>query len=244
MFFLLVAVVSLHQVYSTLTNKKDKWPLRSVALRLIEYIGRVFLLPFIIVYYFLRIDPLPATIVLPAAIIVVFIWYRESFGLWKITQVAIQNLIDKANHPDSKLIDFSKGEIFLLNYLLFHRISFHFQDIANHLLSKGQLDLKNPRDLSPNLRDVDEIVERERAPSMTAGIGIGIQLLGPSSAQQLRREAKLRRKSGADSDDEEEEEDMDQGQGQDQYGRGGGGYGKSQRGSGTRNIITSPVHRL
>jgi hypothetical protein len=241
MFFLLVAVVSLHQIYSTLTHKKDKWPLRSIALRFIEYLGRVFLLPFIIIYYFLRIDPLSSTIILPLAFIVLFIWYRESFGLYKISQVSIQCLLEKANNPNSKIIDFSKMEIFLLNFLLFSKISFHFQEIANHLLAKGQLDLKNSRDFSPNLRDLDEIVERERAPSIS-----GIQLLGGAGAQkqQLRKEIKQRRKYGEDSDDEEEDEVTDQQQQQQhqEYGKGYG-YSKSQRGSGT-NVILSPVHKL
>ena len=237
MFALLVAVASLHQVYSTLTNKSEKWPLRSIVLRFIEYLGRVFLLPFILIYYFLRIDPLPGVIFLPLACIVVFIWYRESFGLYKVSQIALKQLVEKANDPNSKMIDFSKAEIFLLNYLLFKRISFHFQDIANHLLSKGQLDLKNARDLSPNLRDVDEIVERERA----ASISHGIELLGNSSRKQLRKEIKQRRKYGADSDDEDED-DVEPEELLQQYGKG---YNKNlnQRGSGT-NVILSPVHRL
>lgn len=235
MFFLLVAVVSIHQLYSTLIHKKDKWPLRSIGLRFLEFMGRVFLFPFIILYYILRIDSLPITYLIPMSFIVVFIWYRESFGLMKICQLALKNLIGKANNPESKLIDFSKGEIFVLNYLMFKRISFQFQDIANHLLSKGQLDVKSSRDLSPNLRDVDEILERERH----TGSGVGIQLLSSSAQRQLRKEIKQRRKYGHDSDDEDEEEDTNI---VEQYGKR---RNQSQSSiPGESNILSNPIHRM
>lgn len=225
MFFLLILVVALHQTYSTLIQKQEKWPLRSIVMRLIEYIGRVFLFPIIIMYYVLRITSFPITFIIPMTLGVAFIWYRESFGLVKISQLAIKDLIAKANNPESKLIDFSKGEIFLLNYIMFKKISFQFQEISNHLSAQGSLDVKMSRDLSPALRDVDVITERESMSGMS-----GIQLLGRP------RQASRYLNHGRDSDDEDEDNTPVDGN------RKGEKISKSRHGS--EIIITNPVHNL
>jgi hypothetical protein len=81
-------------------------------------------------------------------IVVFTIWYRETFGLFKVIQLAMKVLIAKANDQESKLLGFSREEIFLLN-LLFRKNSFQFQDIANHMVTTGELDVKSSRDLSP-----------------------------------------------------------------------------------------------
>ncbi len=56
MYLLLVIVIGLHQVYATLKMKEDRWPLRGIALRAIEFFGRVFFLPFVMIYpiYFVQ----------------------------------------------------------------------------------------------------------------------------------------------------------------------------------------------
>jgi hypothetical protein len=83
MFFLLVAVVSLHQIYQTL-SKQDKWPLRVVACRLIECFGRAFLVPFLVSFYMFRIEQLPTFVLVPLLLFVSFIGYREFYGLMKV----------------------------------------------------------------------------------------------------------------------------------------------------------------
>eukprot|EP01037_Dinobryon_pediforme_P036136 gene36136-42929_t len=51
MFLLLCVVVALHQMYATLYEKTETWPLRVVYLRLIEMFGRCFTPPAIIFYF-------------------------------------------------------------------------------------------------------------------------------------------------------------------------------------------------
>jgi hypothetical protein len=274
MFFLLVTVVALHQIYITLTNKQDKWPLRHLTSRLIEYFGRVFLFPFIISYYIIRIGSLPILFLLPMILIVSFIAIRESFGLIKVTQIALKDLIAKANHSESKVADFSRVEIIILNYLLFKTFSFQFQKISNILFSKGELNSQNilmtTRDLSPGVRDVEEIKERERLRQHSlcsvgggeggGGGGGGLAMIHLTSSRtqkrQLRNEIKRRRKLGRDSDDEDDDDDEVEEGG----GGGGGGredmerqqqlqaqYGRSYSNTTSSSnsiIVTSPVHRL
>ena len=50
--FLIILLASVfHVMYSTLNEKKDVWPLRVLYLRLIEFSGRVFLIPFLLLFF-------------------------------------------------------------------------------------------------------------------------------------------------------------------------------------------------
>ncbi len=51
MFLSLVLVCTMHQVYATLHEKADRWPLRIVYLRVIEMAGRTCLISTILLYF-------------------------------------------------------------------------------------------------------------------------------------------------------------------------------------------------
>lgn len=52
MFFLIVVAVSLHQFSSRLKSKEDRYPLRMLALRIIEIMGKVLVVPGVLVSFF------------------------------------------------------------------------------------------------------------------------------------------------------------------------------------------------
>lgn len=200
MFFLLVIVVTLHQLYSTLIFKNENWPLRGVFLRLIECVGRVLLFPLILLYYMLQINTFSYSILFTMVIGVTAIGLREAFGLSKAIRVSTKKLVEKANNTELKIVDFSKLEIVILNLLLFGKFSFSFRLIANNLLKQGELVLKTKRDSAPTFLDAEDISNLERKSSLHSPSGIGIQLVSTSKSD-------IRRKYGADSDDDDDEED-------------------------------------
>jgi hypothetical protein len=51
MFLLLVVVCTLHQVYATASEKVDRWPLRLIYMRLVEFIGRSLLMPAVLITF-------------------------------------------------------------------------------------------------------------------------------------------------------------------------------------------------
>lgn len=226
MFFLLVIVVALHQLYSTLIFKHEEWPLRLIFLRLIECTGRVLLFPLIILYYMLQINTFNSSLLLTMFIGVSTIGLREFFGLLKVTRVSIKKLLEKANNKDLKILDFSKLEIFILNLLLFQKFSVSFRFIANNLSEQGELTIKTKRDLAPTLRDVEDISNLERKSSLYNTGGTGIQLM--STQFNGKTETGIRRKYGDDSDDDDDDENG---------GGGGGGInhqinGRERKGTG------------
>lgn len=207
MFFLLVAVVALHQLYSTLTFKHEEWPLRLVFLRLIESTGRVLLFPLIIIYYMIQINSFSYPLFFSMTVGVLTIAIRELFGLSKVITVSSKKLLEKANNKNLKIIDFSKLEIFILNLMLFEKVSFSFRFIANNLLEQGELTLQTKRDLAPSLRDAEDISNLERKSSLYTGNGI--QLMSPQFKN--KNDTGIRRKYGDDSDDDDIDDDGDEG---------------------------------
>ena len=144
MFLLLVAVISMHQVYATLKQKVDRWPLRAITLRLIEFTGRVFILPFIVVYFLKMITFQDALFTSEALIgvtiaITVIIAIQEFFGVRIAVIRAVDALIEKVNDPDTTVKDLSLPEIFVLNWMQFGMISFSKLHVAKELQDKGAL---------------------------------------------------------------------------------------------------------
>ncbi len=144
MFLLLVAVISMHQVYATLKQKVDRWPLRAITLRLIEFTGRVFILPFIVVYFLKMITFQDALFTSEALIgvtiaITVIIAIQEFFGVRIAVIRAVDALIEKVNDPDTTVKDLSLAEIIVLNWMQFGMISFSKLHVAKELQDKGAL---------------------------------------------------------------------------------------------------------
>ncbi len=144
MFLLLVAVVSMHQIYATLKQKVDRWPLRAVVLRIIEFTGRVIILPFIVVYFLTMItyhDELmtsQAMIGLTSAVTFI-IAIQEVFGVKKCIIGSVDALIEKVNNPETTVKDLSLAEFVVLNWMQFKTISTSKLLVAKELQEKGSL---------------------------------------------------------------------------------------------------------
>jgi hypothetical protein len=144
MFLLLVVVISMHQVYATLKQKVDRWPLRAIILRLIEFCGRVFILPFIVIYFLRMITFEDALFTSEALIgvtvaVSVIIAVQECFGVRVAVIRAIDALIAKVNDADTTVNDLSLAEILVLNWMQFHILSWSKLLVAKELQDKGEL---------------------------------------------------------------------------------------------------------
>lgn len=144
MFLLLVGVIILHQVYATLKMKEDRWPLRAIILRLIETLGRVFILPFIVCYFVTLIlassDPSTANALLAVTIIAcALVFIQEMFGLRSTVHRSINNLIAKVNNPSLTVNELNTVEIMVLNYLKFRKVSSSPYLIAQELAERGSI---------------------------------------------------------------------------------------------------------
>lgn len=144
MFLLLVIVVGAHQMFATIRAKSDDRPLRSIVLRVIEFCGRVFILPLVTFYFIKQIKSgsdksreilLDCILTLTAAI-----FMKEIFGLAKVFRVAQDSLIKKANNPDSTLADFSPSEILYLNLTMFKSLSRSPELLMKHIDEHGELE--------------------------------------------------------------------------------------------------------
>lgn len=202
MFLLLVGVISLHQVYATLKMKEERWPLRAIVLRLIETVGRVFILPFIVCYFVTLIlannDPTTANGLLAITIIAsTLVFTQEMFGLRSTIHRSINNLIAKVNNPALTVNELNSFEILVLNYLKFSKLSTSPYLIAQELNERGSIasfrqsiSVKNlvqaKEFISPRAGESnksDDRVSATRSPSM-AVIGSN-QFAGTSNRSSL-----------------------------------------------------------
>ncbi len=142
MYLLLVIVIGLHQVYATLKMKEDRWPLRGIALRAIEFFGRVFFLPFVVIYFVQSISYkglIVALTLLFTVIFLVVIGGQELVGLRQAFVRGVDNLIDKVNHPDTTENELSPLELVVLNYVLYKKFSTSKMFVANEIMLRGQV---------------------------------------------------------------------------------------------------------
>lgn len=172
MFLLLVAVVSMHQVYATLQDKVDRWPLRIIALRVIETLGRV-MVPCIIIFYFQSTisyfeDSRPITTAF-TIVIATILFMREVFGIRNAYDLAIQGLFAKVNREDCTVAEVSKIESFVLNRLLFRKYSFELERLAKELATKS-IGFQSEKDRGVylrNLHQMDELMGATKTGSTT-----------------------------------------------------------------------------
>lgn len=123
MFFLLCLVVALHQAYATMFEKLDIWPLRAVYLRLVELVGRTFLLPTILSYFIQTMDladkSLAIFLFVVVSLLAVAIFVRECYGVKATYYAAIERLVEKVRRPGVRLQEISQVEALVLNRHLF-----------------------------------------------------------------------------------------------------------------------------
>lgn len=145
MFIVLVLVVIAHQVYGTLQEKIEKWPLKKVYMRIIEMMGRVILIPIILGYFFYNVtlsNPAIETSLLTIACVSsVAFFYQECLRIKREWKRSIRDLIDKVNQPTLTLRDISWFERLILNYLIFNMISMDSIYLSKLLHEKGEIKL-------------------------------------------------------------------------------------------------------
>ncbi len=64
MFLLLVIAVILHQIYATMNEKSNHWPLRKFYIRLVECAGRVGIFPIAGIFFVKQINHLPESFII------------------------------------------------------------------------------------------------------------------------------------------------------------------------------------
>jgi hypothetical protein len=148
MFVLLCCVITLHQVYATLIERVNEWPLRYVYLRCIEAVGRTSLPPIIVGYFFLNVDMSGLSdenyVLGPVIAICVIVFFRECFAIRTAYNLAVSQLIKKVNNPSTTIAEISFLEKGLLNYLVFNKISFDSIYLSEQLSKKGEIKY-NPK---------------------------------------------------------------------------------------------------
>lgn len=148
MFLLLCVVVSLHQIYATLYEKVETWPLRLIYMRIIELVGRCFLPPAIIFYFLATIEfgssSLRDAIMSLVIVSVSGLFIGEMFGVRAAYYHAMELLVLKTNRPDLTTKELSWMEIVMLNRYLFGVWSTSLQLIANEITQKGYVHFEKP----------------------------------------------------------------------------------------------------
>lgn len=142
MFLLLIVVVTLHQVYSTVEEKKDNFPLRILYMRLIEAIGRIFLMPCIVIYFSNSIPmadgaKTSTAIVYTAIALAIVVGGREMIGIRDKYLKSLSALINKVNHEETTLKDITPIELLVINYWKFNKMSTS-PEYLSELFSNGK----------------------------------------------------------------------------------------------------------
>jgi len=127
MFLLLVFVCILHQTHATLSVKVDQYPLRPVALRLIETTGRLAIFPAVTGIYVSTAQEISPgfniTMILIVTVAGAAIFIREFFGIRALQKKALFSLLDKVNGPELQLDQLTTAEVIVFNAWKFHILS-------------------------------------------------------------------------------------------------------------------------
>lgn len=179
MFVLLVVVVISHQVFGTMKDKVEKWPLRKLYMRFIEMIGRVALPPIIIGYFFYNISFANES---NQILMLTFIcclsgihFYQESGKAWRVWRYSLQEIINKVNQPNITIKDISWLERLILNYLLFNMISIDSIYLSKLINEKGEIkliDKKNHMELRKEFQ-LTNLLHGSNNDGVIGGVGGG-----------------------------------------------------------------------
>ncbi len=149
MFLLLVFAVVLHQVYATIQDDKEQWPLRIFAGRFIEFLGRLSIFPlvtFFFLYYIgdvtesIRVGLISLTIIIGS-----FILVKELAELQTHYKESIKLLLQKLNSEDLLIKNLSPLELLFVNRLEFHKWSISPVYVSEFLEKVGGLDIPQSR---------------------------------------------------------------------------------------------------
>jgi hypothetical protein len=174
---LLVLVVTLHQVYATMKMKNEKWPLRAVGLRFIEFVGRVFVVPFIVCFFAIIVlmdqNAGSSTVLMVLFLIsAVFVSYQEWRGLVQSKVDAVEKLIAKVNNPELNVQDLATVEIIVINYLKYGIISRSTAKITHEIAQRGSLTGFNTGIQMKNLKAVNDLLQDDKDPALSGSSSI------------------------------------------------------------------------
>lgn len=148
MFLLLCIVVSLHQMYATLIEKVETWPLRQIYLRIIEMIGRCFVPLAIVVYFFETVafgsKAFQEFLIIVLALSIFILFVRECIGVRSAFYNSMGKLVNKANQPMITAKELSWIEVVALNRYYFNTWSLSLELIGMELHQKGELHFEKP----------------------------------------------------------------------------------------------------
>lgn len=144
MFLLLVTVVVLHQIYATLHGKQELWPLRPIYMRLIESVGRVVLIPFVLIYFVTEIEDSKTStmnvLLMTAAVgFLLSIVVRECVGLRSVYYQSMKCLVEKFNQQDTSLSKISWLEVLMVNIRIFGYYSLSTDRIAQYFAEHREI---------------------------------------------------------------------------------------------------------
>lgn len=171
--------MTLHQVYATMKMKNEKWPLRAVGLRFIEFVGRVFVVPFIVCFFAVIVlmdqNSGSSTILMVLFLITaLFVSYQEWRGLARSKVDAVENLIAKVNNPELNIQDLATVEILVINYLKYGIFSTSTAKITQELAQRGSLTGFNTGIQMKNLKVVNDLLQDDKdAAAGSSGGGDG-----------------------------------------------------------------------
>lgn len=174
MFLLLVLVVVIHQLYATLHQKREHWPLRPVFMRGLEMVGRVVLVPCIVVYFVTHVysansaSGTSITIIVAVMIGSCTVMYREAFGFKKVLYIALEELIVKMNDPSTTVKDTSLVEVAVINYLAFGKISMSRELLSRLLKERGPIDEERFNSISTPLKNLSAFKDLQHGTSSTS----------------------------------------------------------------------------
>jgi hypothetical protein len=122
MFILLFMSTALHQLVCTLRSKEklEKWPLRQLYIRLLEFIGRTFVIPFAVITYAAIFHKAVGDYGLGIAISLCAVFvsalaFRDIFGLLKLIPSAMKEVGNKSHSSNMSLL-----ETVVFNWYMYH----------------------------------------------------------------------------------------------------------------------------
>eukprot|EP00597_Dinobryon_sp_UTEXLB2267_P002650 CAMPEP_0170068238 /NCGR_PEP_ID=MMETSP0019_2-20121128/7280_1 /TAXON_ID=98059 /ORGANISM="Dinobryon sp., Strain UTEXLB2267" /LENGTH=418 /DNA_ID=CAMNT_0010275817 /DNA_START=434 /DNA_END=1690 /DNA_ORIENTATION=- len=155
-FLIILLAAIFHVMFGTLVKKIDIWPLRILYVRLIETSGRVFVIPFMLLYFSFLIQgmvPITKALMISGAIIgAVVIAIREAPGVRSAYHKSLAMLTEKANNKEVKVCDLSFLEMFVLNVVHFNKVSFSFMDLSHHLFHHKELKHSHKKEQSLHVK--------------------------------------------------------------------------------------------
>mmetsp|Transcript_14316 Transcript_14316/g.21434 ORF Transcript_14316/g.21434 Transcript_14316/m.21434 type:complete len:495 (+) Transcript_14316:102-1586(+) len=137
MFFALVAICLVHQTTNMLMQKQDKWPLRVFLFRLAEFIGRVFVIPFVAIYF---IEFFPTTYAVRAIVIALVcgfisvVCFTDAMGVVSKYVYSMKMVELKMDRPTE--YDISTFEIILFNLVKYKKLSISLSEHSRMRLMK------------------------------------------------------------------------------------------------------------